>query len=179
MTTAPCPGSASAPDVYYWFPKGFPNISLETTRNANAPSTAADQPHQDPIIRSHFQVNLSPDPHVSIMFHNIAHILVETLFQIPACDHKDWSVERQPKTTAQSTGLIMVDLVKYYANFPVLPALWKEGERGDGGVLVAKAQEGASEGRVTSAAVEPYRGCWQAGKRFERPCVDLLASHLW
>ncbi|TVT98149.1 hypothetical protein EJB05_56565 [Eragrostis curvula] len=49
---------------------------------------------------------------------------------VPACDHKDWFVERQPRTTAQSTGLIMVDLVKYYANFPVLPAFMERGRKG-------------------------------------------------
>ncbi|TVU21945.1 hypothetical protein EJB05_31616 [Eragrostis curvula] len=51
-------------------------------------------------------------------------------FSVPACDHKDRFVERQPRTTAQSTGLIMVDLVKYYANFPVLPAFMKRGRTG-------------------------------------------------
>ncbi|TVU24435.1 hypothetical protein EJB05_26871 [Eragrostis curvula] len=40
-------------------------------------------------------------------------------FSVPACDHKDRFVERQPRTTAQSTRLIMVDLVKYYVVFPV------------------------------------------------------------
>ncbi|TVU24152.1 hypothetical protein EJB05_26553 [Eragrostis curvula] len=50
--------------------------------------------------------------------------------QVPACDHKDRFVERQPRTTAQSTGLIMVDLVKYYANFPVLPAFMERGRKG-------------------------------------------------
>ncbi|TVU00664.1 hypothetical protein EJB05_53905, partial [Eragrostis curvula] len=39
-------------------------------------------------------------------------------------------VERQPRTTAQSTGLIMVDLVKYYAVFPVLPAFMEWGRKG-------------------------------------------------
>ncbi|TVU06573.1 hypothetical protein EJB05_49794 [Eragrostis curvula] len=43
---------------------------------------------------------------------------------------KDRFVERQPRTTAQSTGLIMVDLVKYYANFPVLPAFMERGRKG-------------------------------------------------
>ncbi|TVU43370.1 hypothetical protein EJB05_09835 [Eragrostis curvula] len=43
---------------------------------------------------------------------------------------KDRFVERQPRTTAQSTGLIMVDLVKYYAVFPVLPAFMEWGRKG-------------------------------------------------
>ncbi|TVU30916.1 hypothetical protein EJB05_22569 [Eragrostis curvula] len=44
--------------------------------------------------------------------------------------HKDRFVERQPRTTAQSTELIMVDLVKYYAVFPVLPAFMERGRKG-------------------------------------------------
>ncbi|TVU41227.1 hypothetical protein EJB05_14728, partial [Eragrostis curvula] len=43
---------------------------------------------------------------------------------------KDRFVERQPRTTAQSTRLIMVDLVKYYAVFPVLPAFMEWGRKG-------------------------------------------------
>ncbi|TVU20731.1 hypothetical protein EJB05_30326, partial [Eragrostis curvula] len=43
---------------------------------------------------------------------------------------KDRFVERQPRTTAQSTGLIMVDLVKYYVVFPVLPAFMVCGRKG-------------------------------------------------
>ncbi|TVT97655.1 hypothetical protein EJB05_57105, partial [Eragrostis curvula] len=43
---------------------------------------------------------------------------------------KDRFVERQHRTTAQSTGLIMVDLVKYYAVFPVLPAFMEWGRKG-------------------------------------------------
>ncbi|TVU42762.1 hypothetical protein EJB05_09183, partial [Eragrostis curvula] len=43
---------------------------------------------------------------------------------------KDRFVERQPRTTAQSTGLIMVDLVKYYAVFPVLSAFIEWGRKG-------------------------------------------------
>ncbi|TVU45805.1 hypothetical protein EJB05_05308, partial [Eragrostis curvula] len=43
---------------------------------------------------------------------------------------KDRFMERQPRTTAQSTGLIMVDLVKYYVVFPVLSAFMEWGRKG-------------------------------------------------
>ncbi|TVU00666.1 hypothetical protein EJB05_53907, partial [Eragrostis curvula] len=43
---------------------------------------------------------------------------------------RDRFVERQPRTTAQSTGLIMVDLVKYYAVFPVFPVFMEWGRKG-------------------------------------------------
>ncbi|TVU49065.1 hypothetical protein EJB05_00356, partial [Eragrostis curvula] len=65
MTTAPVLNLSSAPDVYYDFSKGFAEIIYESTRNAMPPST----------------VNQCPNHLVSNMFHNISHILVETLFQ--------------------------------------------------------------------------------------------------
>ncbi|TVU42763.1 hypothetical protein EJB05_09184, partial [Eragrostis curvula] len=43
---------------------------------------------------------------------------------------KDRFVKRQPRTTTQSTWLIMVDLVKYYVVFPVLSAFMEWGRKG-------------------------------------------------
>ncbi|TVU19068.1 hypothetical protein EJB05_35197, partial [Eragrostis curvula] len=43
---------------------------------------------------------------------------------------KDRFVERQPRTTAQNTRLIIVDLVKYYDVFPVMPAFMEWGRKG-------------------------------------------------
>ncbi|TVU40036.1 hypothetical protein EJB05_13482, partial [Eragrostis curvula] len=114
MTTAPVLNLSSAPD-------GFAEIVYESTRNAMPPLT----------------VNQCPNHLVSNMFHNIEdvddgagmHMCLSWYcwwWVVPACDHKDRFVERQPRTTAQSTRLIMVDLVKYYVVFPVLAAFEEE-----------------------------------------------------
>ncbi|TVU02855.1 hypothetical protein EJB05_51641 [Eragrostis curvula] len=93
------------------------------------PSTAADQPRPDPTLRSHFQKCVFENHQEEDQ--NMKTLSCSTSFEaISACDHKDRFVERQPRTTAQSTGLIMVDLVKYYANFPVLPAFMERGRKG-------------------------------------------------
>ncbi|TVU04273.1 hypothetical protein EJB05_50158, partial [Eragrostis curvula] len=96
---------------------------------------------------------------------------------VPACDHKDRFVEQQPKTTAQSTGLIMVDLVKYYVVFPVLAAF--EEEEWDGVISFlgdgwSNPSHGARGGFYLDGVI-PQRwnlsmGCLPAGKHFERPC---------
>ncbi|TVU42749.1 hypothetical protein EJB05_09170, partial [Eragrostis curvula] len=180
MTTAPVLDLSSASNVYYTFPKGFAEIIYESTRNAMPPLT----------------VNQYPNHLASNMFHNIAHVLVKTLFQnmypingnthisfLPACDHKDRFVERQPRTTAQSTKH-KVDYGRLGQVLCCLPSLaaFKE-EEWDGVISFlgdgwSNPSHGARGGFCLDGVI-PQRwnlsmGCLPAGKHFERPCGKVL-----
>ena len=47
---------------------------------------------------------------------------------VPACDHKDRFVERPPRNRTKHR-VDMVDLVKYYDVFPVLPVIEERGRK--------------------------------------------------
>ncbi|TVU30713.1 hypothetical protein EJB05_22348, partial [Eragrostis curvula] len=147
MTTAPCLESASAPDVYYLFPKGFKGNDQERYATINCRRSTSS--------RSNHLISFSGEPVPQLpclqcVPHQCAYYCGNLVLRyaanqreraLPAYDHKDRFVERQPRTTAQSIGLIMVDLVKYYAVFPILPAFMEWGRKG---YLQTQVMEGYS-----------------------------------
>ncbi|TVU01036.1 hypothetical protein EJB05_53517, partial [Eragrostis curvula] len=134
-TTYPKFSPRSDLKVYYTFPEGFTEIIYESTRNAMPPLTKRvfEEPprgrsrHED----SEQQLLRQVCCNLSKWYVDGGAVSTRLWFVVALLKFaKDRFVERQPRTTAQSTGLIMVDLVKYYAVFPVLPAFMEWGRKG-------------------------------------------------